>query len=273
MLLGSEVLSGTATGPMEAEGPDSWAASRSGPRCYAGDFAWSGCTASSAAIRSPGAAWGAPRSVRSNGETVLRLTGDWCFPRRSSASGAHRPATITGGRRSPRRHRIPGADRREEEGPMTAPAAAELSDRLGLVFPGVRPGRPLSENTHAKLLRELGFGAVSHGFRPAELAPRSSPPRSAPRSRAKRRRRGGSRSRPPSASVATGPSPKTADPNSETSPGRWHSRGPPWSWGLGFVVGDQSRYGRHSGSQSLTCCGVCLPSLGSQTLTHFVMQT
>ena len=43
--------------------------------------------------------------------------------------------------------------------------AAKLSDGSGLVFPGVRPGRPLSENTHAKLLRELGFDAVTHGFR------------------------------------------------------------------------------------------------------------
>ena len=40
--------------------------------------------------------------------------------------------------------------------------AAKLSDGSGLVFPGVRP---LSENTHAKLLRELGFDAVTHGFR------------------------------------------------------------------------------------------------------------
>ena len=43
--------------------------------------------------------------------------------------------------------------------------AAELSDGDGLVFPGARPGRPLSENTHAKLLREMGFDAVMHGFR------------------------------------------------------------------------------------------------------------
>ena len=32
--------------------------------------------------------------------------------------------------------------------------AAELSDGSGLIFPGARAGRPLSENTHAKLLRE-----------------------------------------------------------------------------------------------------------------------
>ena len=43
--------------------------------------------------------------------------------------------------------------------------AAKLSDGSGLVFPGVRPGRPINENTHAELLRELGFEAVTHGFR------------------------------------------------------------------------------------------------------------
>ena len=43
--------------------------------------------------------------------------------------------------------------------------AADLSDGSKLVFPGMRPGRPLSENTHAKMLRELGFAAVTHGFR------------------------------------------------------------------------------------------------------------
>ena len=47
----------------------------------------------------------------------------------------------------------------------TAKGPAKLTDGSELVFPGVRPGRPLSENTHAKLLRELGFDAVTHGFR------------------------------------------------------------------------------------------------------------
>ena len=40
-----------------------------------------------------------------------------------------------------------------------------MSDGLALVFPGARRNRPLSENTHAKLLRELSFDAVTHGFR------------------------------------------------------------------------------------------------------------
>ena len=60
---------------------------------------------------------------------------------------------------------------REHRVPLSSRAVAvldestELSDGGGLVFPGTRPGRPLSENTHSKLLRELGFATVTHGFR------------------------------------------------------------------------------------------------------------
>ena len=60
-----------------------------------------------------------------------------------------------------RRHRVPLSNRALE----ILEQAAELSDGSDLVFPGMRPGRPLSENTHAKMLRELGFDAVTHGFR------------------------------------------------------------------------------------------------------------
>ena len=60
-----------------------------------------------------------------------------------------------------REHRVPLSKRAVE----VLAAAAGLNDGSGLVFPGLRPGRPLSENTHAKLLRELGFDAVTHGFR------------------------------------------------------------------------------------------------------------
>ncbi len=60
-----------------------------------------------------------------------------------------------------REHRVPLSRRALE----VLAEAAELSDGSELVFPGVRQGRPLSENTHAKLLRELGFDAVTHGFR------------------------------------------------------------------------------------------------------------
>ena len=60
-----------------------------------------------------------------------------------------------------REHRVPLSARALE----ILAEAAELSDGSGLVFPGARRDRPLSENTHAKLLRELGFAAVTHGFR------------------------------------------------------------------------------------------------------------
>lgn len=60
-----------------------------------------------------------------------------------------------------REHRVPLSRRAIE----VLAEAAGLSDGSELVFPGVRQGRPLSENTHAKLLRELGFDAVTHGFR------------------------------------------------------------------------------------------------------------
>ena len=60
-----------------------------------------------------------------------------------------------------REHRVPLSGRAVK----VLDEAAELSDGTQLVFPGVRPDRPLSENTHAKLLRELGFDAVTHGFR------------------------------------------------------------------------------------------------------------
>ena len=60
-----------------------------------------------------------------------------------------------------REHRVPLSGRALE----VLAEAAELSDGSGLVFPGTRAGRPISENTHAKLLRELGFDAVTHGFR------------------------------------------------------------------------------------------------------------
>ena len=60
-----------------------------------------------------------------------------------------------------REHRVPLSGRALE----VLTEAAGLSDGSGLVFPGMRAGRPISENTHAKLLRELGFDAVTHGFR------------------------------------------------------------------------------------------------------------
>ncbi len=43
--------------------------------------------------------------------------------------------------------------------------AEALSDRTALVFPGTKRGRPLSDMTLSKLVKELGFDADVHGFR------------------------------------------------------------------------------------------------------------
>ena len=43
--------------------------------------------------------------------------------------------------------------------------AIVLSNAVGLVFPGTKPGRPLSDMTLSKLVKELGFDATVHGFR------------------------------------------------------------------------------------------------------------
>ncbi|QIE54970.1 tyrosine-type recombinase/integrase [Pikeienuella piscinae] len=43
--------------------------------------------------------------------------------------------------------------------------AKALGDGSGLVFPGTKKGRPLSDMTLSKLVKELGFNADVHGFR------------------------------------------------------------------------------------------------------------
>ena len=58
----------------------------------------------------------------------------------------------------------------EHRVPLSSQAAAVLdearkvADKSGLVFPSPT-GRVLSDSTLSKLLRELGVGAVPHGFR------------------------------------------------------------------------------------------------------------
>ena len=42
--------------------------------------------------------------------------------------------------------------------------ARSIADRTGLVFPG-RRGTPIAHTTLSDLLRQLGIGAVPHGFR------------------------------------------------------------------------------------------------------------
>jgi integrase len=61
--------------------------------------------------------------------------------------------------------------KREHRVPLSARALAvlreaeKLADGSGLVFPGTRHGRPLSDMTLSKLVKELGFSADVHGFR------------------------------------------------------------------------------------------------------------
>jgi len=63
---------------------------------------------------------------------------------------------------------------REHVVPLSNDALAVLADAAGLretdgdlVFPGVKRGRPLSDATLSKLLKEIGVPAVPHGFRAA----------------------------------------------------------------------------------------------------------
>ncbi len=44
--------------------------------------------------------------------------------------------------------------------------AEKLDDGSGLIFPGTKHGKPLSDMTLSKLVKELGFDADVHGFRP-----------------------------------------------------------------------------------------------------------
>jgi integrase len=61
--------------------------------------------------------------------------------------------------------------KREHRVPLTPRAleilheAEALTDGSGLVFPGTRPGKALSDMTLSKLVKELGFDADVHGFR------------------------------------------------------------------------------------------------------------
>ena len=80
------------------------------------------------------------------------------------------PATIA----TPATWAIPGARmkaKRDHRIPLTARAveilqqARGLSDGSDLVFPGTKQGKPLSDMTLSKLVKELGFNADIHGFR------------------------------------------------------------------------------------------------------------
>ena len=60
-----------------------------------------------------------------------------------------------------RPHRVPLSDRALE---VLAEARA-LGDERGLVFPGLKTGRPMFRARFSRLLKELGIPAVPHGFR------------------------------------------------------------------------------------------------------------
>ena len=60
-----------------------------------------------------------------------------------------------------REHRVPLCARALE----ILTEARQLGNGSDLVFPGTRPGRPLSDMTLSKLMRDLNLDAVPHGFR------------------------------------------------------------------------------------------------------------
>lgn len=60
-----------------------------------------------------------------------------------------------------RSHRVPLSPRAMS----ILDAAKALDDGSGLIFPGTKQGRPLSDMTLSKLVKELGFDADVHGFR------------------------------------------------------------------------------------------------------------
>lgn len=69
---------------------------------------------------------------------------------------------IPGSRTKTKRpHRVPLSDRALQ----ILREARALSDGSGLVFPGTRKDRPLSDMTLSKLVKELGFDVDVHGFR------------------------------------------------------------------------------------------------------------
>ena len=58
-------------------------------------------------------------------------------------------------------HRVPLSDRAVE----ILHAAKNLTDGTGMVFPGTKIGKPLSDATLSKLVKKLGFDVDVHGFR------------------------------------------------------------------------------------------------------------
>ena len=96
-----------------------------------------------------------------SGETRLARWNeiDWGSAATSATSATW---TIPASRmKAKREHRIPLSTRAVE----LLREAEKLADGEGLVFPGTRHGKPLSDMTLSKLVKELGFDADIHGFR------------------------------------------------------------------------------------------------------------
>lgn len=90
-----------------------------------------------------------------SGET---LKADW-----SEFDLAKKEWTIPASRMKAKRpHRIPLSDRCIQ---ILKQARSLSSEGEGLVFPGSKPKKPLSDMTLSKLMKELGIDAVPHGFR------------------------------------------------------------------------------------------------------------
>ena len=81
---------------------------------------------------------------------------EWCEIDRDAATW-HIPASRM---KSGREHRVPLSARAMD----ILAAARDLEDESGLIFPSPT-GKPLSDSTMSKLLRENGIQAVPHGFR------------------------------------------------------------------------------------------------------------
>ena len=102
----------------------------------------------------------ATRSGEARGATWAEI--DMGTPATSATSATPAVWTIPASRmKAKREHRIPLSSRAVE----ILRAAKGLGDGAGLVFPGTKAGKTLSDMTLSKLVKELGFEADVHGFR------------------------------------------------------------------------------------------------------------
>lgn len=62
-------------------------------------------------------------------------------------------------------HRVPLSDRALAVLKAASAIGCKTGDEAGLVFPGTKPGRPLSDMTLTKLVKAMGYDVHVHGFR------------------------------------------------------------------------------------------------------------